>query len=276
MPVGQLLASTGSLTLFDYDESFTSNNPSSIISKYLKQNVQLKFYDVVYAVDSSEDSLQESIYYVPIKQMYANSFPELNSVNREVTLEMRDLFFYFEDLDAPQILIEGASLSYAVSLLLDSVGFANYVFLRTNDEDDPIIPYFFISPEKTIAEVLQSLAVSTQSAMFFDEYNNFIVMSKNYIMPKPEDRPTDIVLKGSPDQERVDVLENSSSGKELANIIEMSSSENKIYNDGIISYTTRYLQKTYGSLKQASLIDKDKTWIYRPVLLWEAGEQQLS
>jgi hypothetical protein len=275
MPVGQLLASTGSLSLFDYDEAFTYNNPNSILAKYLKINVQIKLYDVVYALESFEESIQQSTFYVPIKFMYVDSFPEINSVNRNVELELRDLFFYFEDLDAPQILVENASLSYAVSLLLDSIGFANYAFLRVSEEDDPIIPYFFVAPEKTVAEVLQSLALSTQSAMFFDEYNNFIVMSKNYIMPKEDERPTDIVLSGSGDQEKSGVLENSSTKNKLANIIEMSSSENKIYNDGSISYTTRYIQKTYGSLKQASLIDKDKTWIYRPVLLWEAGGEEL-
>lgn len=275
MPVGQLLASTGSLTLFDYDEAFTPNNPNSIVSKYLKINVQVKLYDVIYTSESLEESIQESTYYVPVKYMYADSFPELNSVNRNVSVDLRDLFFYFEDLDAPQILIESASLSYAVSLLLDSVGFSNYAFLRVDEEDDPIIPYFFVAPETTIAQVLQSLAMSTQSAMFFDEYNNFIVMSKNYIMPKEDQRPTDIILLGSTDQEKTGVLENSSTKSTLANVIEMSSSENKVYNDGQISYTTRYIQKTYGSLKQASLIDRDKTWIYRPVLLWEAGGEEL-
>ena len=44
-----------------------------------------------------------------------------------------------------------------------------------------------------------------------------------------------------------------------------------IYNNGKISYTTRYIQRSYGSIRQASMIDKDKTWIYKPVLLWEAS-----
>jgi hypothetical protein len=275
MPVGQLLASTGSVNLFDYDESFSRNNTESIVSKYLNINIQFKLYETIYALDFGEDSLQEAIYYVPIKYMYADSFPEVNSESREVAISLRDLFFYFESVDAPQILIESASVSYAVSLLLDSIGFGNYAFLRTDENDDPIIPYFFVAPDKSVAEVLQELAVSTQTAMFFDEYNNFVLMTKDYIMPSEEDRETDIVLKGSIDQEKRGVLENASKSNKLSNIINLSSSNTKIYNDGKVNYTTRYIQKTYGSLKQASLVDRDKTWIYRPVLLWEAGGEEL-
>lgn len=275
MPVGQILASTGSLQLFDYDESFSSNNVNSIISKYLNINIQFKLFEVIYAFDSDGEGLKNAIYHVPIKYMYSDSFPEVSSTNRSVSIELRDFFFHFESLNAPQLLIESASVSYAVSLLLDSVGFSNYVFLRTQDTDDPIIPYFFVAPDRTVAEILQDIASSTQTAMFFDEFNNLVLMTKDYIMPSEDERPTDIILRGSQDQERNGILENSSTKDRLANIINLSSSNTKIYNDGQVNYTTRYIQKTYGSLKQASLIDRDKTWIYRPVLLWEAGGEQL-
>ena len=87
--------------------------------------------------------------------------------------------------------------------------------------------------------------------MFFDEYNNFICMSKSYMMPTVEERTSDFTLS-----------------KDL-NIIDVSSQNNLVYNNGSINYDTRSIQKTYGSIKQASLIDSDKTWIYKPVLLWE-------
>ena len=271
MPVGQLLASTGSLSIFDYDQSFNSKNTNSIIADYLKVNLQIKLYEIINFVESNQ--LYE--YYIPIKTMYADSFPEVSSETRAVSLEIRDLFFYFESTTAPQILIENASLSYAISLLLDSIGFSNYAFLRVDEEDDPIIPYFFVAPDQSIATILQQLAISTQSAMFFDEYNNFIVMSKNYIMPTSQQRSTNLTLTGSLDQTKQGQLENKSTSTKLSNIIEMTSSENKIFNAGSINYTSRYIQKTYGSLKQASVIDRDKTWIYKPVLLWEVSGEEL-
>jgi hypothetical protein len=268
MPVGQLLAGVGSLTLFDYDLAFSSLNQNSIVSKYLSKNIQIKFYEIIVDVDGYD-------YYIPIKTMYSEGIPEINNSDRSVSLELRDFFFYFESKSAPQILIQNASLSYAVSLLLDSVGFSNYVFKRMSGEAETIIPFFFVSPDKTIAEVLNDIAVSTQTAMFFDEYNNLILMSKEYMLPsKTDERPTDITLYGSNDFSIDGQIHNKTTKPKLANIVELSSQQDSIFNDGKISYTTRYIQRSYGSVRQAAMVDNDKTWVYQPALLWEvAGEQ---
>jgi hypothetical protein len=267
LPVGQLLASNGSLRLFDYDQAFNLNNENSIIKNYITKNIQIKMYEVIINVDGYD-------YFVPMKTMYTEGFPESNTDNRQVSLKLRDMFSYFESLTAPQTLATNASLTSAVSMLLDSIGFSNYVFKRTVGEKDPIIPYFFIPPDKTVAQVLNELAVSTQTAMFFDEYNNFVMMSKNYILPEESQRSTDFVLSGSKDSVDDGVVENKITKTKLANIISISSQNSDIFNDGSINYKTRYIQKTYGSIKQASVIDKEKTWIYKPALLWEvAGDQ---
>lgn len=274
MPVGQLLAGTGNISLFDYDQSFFKSNvwnseekTGSIIAEFASQNLQIKMYEVISDVEGYD-------YYVPLKTMYSEGFPEISNSDRQVSLTLRDLYFYFESVIAPQTLITNASLSYAVSLLLDSIGFSNYSFKRLDSENDPIIPFFFIPPDKSVAEVLSDLAISTQSTMFFDEYNNFIVMSKNYILPSEDERETNIVLYGSRDFEKDGAYQNKKIGAEstpLANIISISSQPNQVYNDGSINYTTRYIQRSYGKLSQGSLINRDKTWIYKPVLLWEVA-----
>lgn len=265
MPVGQLLAGVGSLSLFDYDLAFSSLNSNSIVSRYLSKNIQFKFYEIVVDVKDYD-------YYVPIKTMYSEGVPEVNSNDRSVEITLRDMFFYFESRSAPQILIQNASVSYAVSLLLDSAGFSNYVFKRMSNESESTIPYFFVSPDKTIAEVLNDIAVSTQTAMFFDEYNNLVLMSKEYMLPSQEDeRPTDIVLYGSNDFEKDGLINNKTTNPKLANIIQVNSQQDEVFNDGVVSYTTRYIQRSYGSLRQASMIDKDKTWVYKPALLWEVS-----
>lgn len=279
MPVGQLLASTGTLGLFDYDQAFFPQNTNSIISNYTSQNFQIKFYEVIAEVDGID-------YYVPIKTMYSEGFPQLTSSDRTVNLQLRDLFFYFESLTAPQILIENASLSYAVALLLDGIGFSNYAILRNEGESEVTIPYFYVGPDLSVAQVLSDLAVSTQSAMFFDEENNFIVMSKNYMMPSATERLTDVTLYGSDDIYDSGVLENKqgkldASGnhvavQKLANIIDLAAQDNLVYNDGILSYATKYIQRSYRTLKQANLIDRDKTWIYKPSLLWEVSASELT
>jgi hypothetical protein len=264
LPVGQLLAATGSIDIFDYDQAFFKENTGSIINNYTSQNIQIKLYEIVTDVDGFD-------FFVPIKTMYSEGFPSVSNDDRLVSLNLRDLFFYFESSTAPQMLIQNASLSYAVSLLLDSLGFSNYVFKRNEGESEEIIPYFYIEPDKSVAQVLNDIARSTQSAMFFDEYNNFVVMSKGYMMPSLEDRKTDVILYGTKDFQKNGIEKNKKTKEKLSNIISISSQDNEVYNDGNITYSTRYIQKSYGSIRQASLLERDKTWIYKPALLWEVA-----
>jgi hypothetical protein len=267
LPVGQLLASVGSISLFDFDQSFFPENEKSIIQKYTSQNIQFKLYEIVLDVDGTD-------FYIPIKTLYSEGFPDISGSNRSVSLELRDLFFYFESRSAPQIIVQNVSLSYAVSLLLDSIGFSNYIFLRNPGEIEDIIPNFFIQPDDNVAEVLQDLAKSTQTAMFFDESNNLVLMSKGYILPDEDQRETDTVLYGSKDFERFNEVKNIRIKENIANIQDISFRNNEVFNDGVISYETRSIQRSYSSIRQAFLTDRDKFWVYKPVLLWEAEGQE--
>lgn len=279
MPVGQLLASTGSLEIFDYDQAFFSENTSSVISKYLSQNIQTKFYEITVDVDGYD-------YYIPMKTMYSEGFPEVSSTDRQVTLNLRDMFFYFESVTAPQMFLQNVSSSYAISILLDNAGFSNYTFKRNSaNEKELIIPNFSVAPDRSLAEVLQDLALSSQSAMFFNEENNFVVMSREYIMPTEAQRATDVTLYGSKDSLDFGVEENKQGVEDpadptsyiaktkLANIVELSSTTNDVYNDGLITYKTAYIQKSYSSIAQAQLSSKERTWIYKPSLLWEISPE---
>jgi hypothetical protein len=265
LPVGQLIASNGAINIFDYDQAFNENNPSSIIAKYINRHVQFKFYEVIVDVDGWD-------YYVPIKTLYSDSFPKQDLMGKTVSLSLRDMYWYLESITAPQILMTEVSVSSAVSLLLDHVGFSNYTFKRVANEKEIIIPYFFVGPDKSVAEVLQDLAVSTQTAMFFDEYNNFVMMSKDYIMPTVEQRPTTFELKGTNDLFSDREVKNKTLDKaKIANIISVSVQPNNVYNDGVINYTTRHIQRSIGSLRQASLLDEERYYTYKPVLLWEVS-----
>jgi hypothetical protein len=263
LPVGQLLASTGSLSIFDDDQSFNEYNTSSIISNYVRKNIKFNFYEIIVNVDGFD-------YYVPIKTLYSEGMPQADITSGTLDIELRDLYFFIESMPAPRLLMTETSLSMAIMTLLDYIGFSNYSFRRLDTESDPIIPYFFVAPDQNVAEVLNQLAVATQSAMFFDEFNNFVVMSKNYLMPETGERPTDFVLSGTNNQTDSGVIENATSGN-LPNIISIASQDKKVYNGGNISYTARYIQRSYGSIRQSSMVDKDKTWIYKPALLWEVS-----
>lgn len=265
LPVGELMVSGGSLTLFDTDNSFNFNNQNSIVADHLRKNIKFTFYEVIQNVNNAN-------YYVPLKTLYSQYFPVTDQATGNVQFDLRDFYFYFENSKAPQILLTEVSLSQAVAILLDNIGFSNYVFRRLDGVSDPVIPYFFIPPDSSVAEVLNQLAIATQSAMFFDEYNNFVVMTKEYLLDNTGSRSTDIVLYGSEDSETDGIVKNKlKQNAKPANIVSISASDRLIYNNGQINYTTRYIQKSYGSIRQAQMVGPDKTWIYKPVLLWEVS-----
>ena len=263
LPVGQLLASNGTISLFDDDQAFNENNSSSIIADYVRKNIKFNFYEIILDVDGFD-------YYVPIKTLYSEGFPQADVTAGTISINLRDFFFFLESMSAPRLLTTQTSLSYAITTLLDYIGFTNYTFKRVVGESDPIIPYFFVAPDQNVAQVLNQLALATQTAMFFDEYNNLVVMSKDYLMPTEAQRSTDFILSGSNNQTDSGVTENVTSGN-LPNILSIASQDKKIYNDGKINYTTRYIQRSTGSIKQSSMVDQNKTWIYKPSLLWEVS-----
>jgi hypothetical protein len=258
IPIGSLSASNGRIDIFDSDFSFNNNNifdfenkTGSILAGYLDMPVKFLFYDITKNVGSFD-------YFIPIKTMYSTSFPQVTGTGTIVSIELRDLFFYLESMPAPQLLLTDVSLSWAITVLLDYAGFTNYTFKRIQGYPEIIIPYFFVEPDQNVAEVLQKLAIASQSAMFFDEYNNFIIMSKEYIIPTSEDeRKTDTTLYGQTEEQN------------LPNIINLTSQNKLVYNDGRINYTVRYIQRSIGSTKTAQTLDQYKQYIYRPVLLWE-------
>ena len=263
LPVGQLVASNGSINIFDYDQAFNENNSSSIISKYVNRHIQFKFYEVIVDVDGWD-------YWVPMKTLYSDAFPKEDIMDKKIAITLRDMYWYLESTTAPQILMTEVSVSSAVSLLLDHIGFSNYTFKRVPNEKEIIIPYFFVGPDKSVAEVLQDLAISTQTAMFFDEYNNFVMMSKNYIMPTKDERATTFALKGTNDLfEDKEIKNKTLLNAKLSNIVSVSAQPNIVYNDGVINYTTRHIQRSIGSLRQASLLDDERYYTYKPALLWE-------
>ena len=264
LPVGGLLASNGNISLLNYDSSFSENNlfnrstnTGSLIASLLQPNIKFDFYEAVLDVDGYDK-------FIPLKTFYSEDFPSAVGGLENVNIELRDNFFRLETLDAPNLFLKNVTLTSAVAILLDSIGFSNYVFKNITEQSDPNIPYFFVEPDTTVAEVLQRLAVATQTAMFFDEYNNFVIMTKEYLLPKYTERNSDITLYGQ------------KNGNILPNIINISNSETSIINDGQINYVTRYIQRSPASLSQASKIDEDRTYIYKPVLLWEVANQEES
>jgi len=288
IPIGGFQPGTGSLTLLDYDMSFSPANENSVIKDLLDRNTSFYIYDNIQVGYKNN--------YVPIKKLY-NEFRMPDIAQYNVNYSLRDAFYRFENLEAPEIMLVDVGLSYAVGTILDLVGHTNYVFKRLDDEPEPTIPYFYVNPDNTLAEVLEKLAVATQSAMFFDEYNNFVVMYKEYLFSlnnrsdesdsvdnkfvyfcgdEPEKDEWDVreAAYEVADRNLQDIVSDESFPDILPNIIEVASDEKKVYNQGTIKYTTRHLERSVASLSTAEKLNADQNWQYKPALLWEVSASE--
>jgi len=285
LPVGSIMAANGELSILNYDGAFTKNNVlrfiddidssntpriGSLVAQYIKPNIKFVFYEAILNVNGYDK-------FIPMKSMYAEEFTGTSGGTSELSIPIRDFFFRVESLKAPSMFFTDISLTSAVCLLMDSIGFSNYVFKGFDDDlenentnvsfKDPLIPFFFVNPDSSVAQALLDLSVSCQAAMYFDEYNRLVVMPKEYLLPEFGARESDIVLYGQVEIENDNAIS-------LPNIANISNSETKIFNDGTIQYNIRYIQRDIKNLSQLSLFDEDRVYGYKPVLLWEVGGNQ--
>jgi hypothetical protein len=271
LPVGALVASTGQINLSNHDGAFTRLNvfnqdekTGSIISGNLRPQTKFDFYETVLNVQGYDK-------FIPLKTFYSENSAESYGGFSDVSLTLRDAFFRFESEMATPIFLQNCTLTMAVAVLLDNIGFGNYIFKNITTANDPVIPFFFVEPDISVAEVLQRLAQSTQTAMFFDEYNNFCMMPKEYLIPDYSigDSNTSI-------SERLVNLYGQKEVGSVPNIEFISGVDSKIINDGQINYTTRYIQRDVPNLEQAQINPNDKTYSYKSAILWELGDQDES
>lgn len=269
LPVGGLVASTGGINLSNHDGVFTELNTfntatktGSIIANNLKPQIKFDFYESVLDVNGYDK-------FIPLKTFYSENAAVATSGMQDVSLNLRDAYFILESNNATPIFLQNCTLTMAVALLLDNIGFSNYVFKSINTANDPVVPFFFIEPDASVAEVLQRLAQATQTAMFFDEYNNFVVMPKEYLMPEVSVRDDNTAIS-----ERLTTLYGQKTGNIVPNIETVGGFETKILNDGKINYTTRYIQREVSKLEQASLSLNERTYGYKSAILWELGDQK--
>jgi hypothetical protein len=271
LPVGGLVASTGVINLSNHDAVFTELNTfnpvtktGSIVANNLKPQIKFDFYESVLDVNGFDK-------FIPLKTFFSENAAVATSGMEDVSLTLRDAYFILESNKATPIFLQNCTLTMAVALLLDGIGFSNYVFKNISTANDPVIPFFFVEPDISVAEVLQRIAKATQTAMFFDEYNNFVVMPKEYLMPEVSIRNDNPAIS-----ERLITLYGQKTGNIVPNIETISGFETKILNDGQINYTTRYIQREVSRLEQASLSLSERTYGYKSAVLWELGNQQES
>jgi hypothetical protein len=183
LPIGSVVSSNGSISLSDYDSFFNKNNNDSILQNILKPNVEIKIYQKL--------TIGSNLYRFPLKTMYSGIWEDADSLI--VTTSLEDYFKFFREAAAPDLMIAnntGVPTSVALLMMLDNVGFTGFRFEKTsndNDYEDVVMDFFYSKKEQTVLEVLEAVAISTQTSIYMDVDNELIAMTKEKMI-SPENK----------------------------------------------------------------------------------------
>ena len=259
LPISDLSNDVGSLTLINYNLAFSKLNlydpetgKGSLISKYMNDHTKILLYTAI----KSDPILWK---YIPIKTMYVEYWPIADPGTGDLIVSMRDYFIFMESLPAPDLFYTDVAMTYVMATLFDNVGITNYAFIGFNQFNDINFPYFFCNESQSVLDVLSDLVHSARCGVYFDEYNNLIVASKDYL--SGVDRTKNIDLNGKNTDTELTDIESITIGKRVT------------YNDGEILYSPKFIQKQPINLEMAFRVGKDQKYLYEPVKLWQLGEK---
>jgi hypothetical protein len=281
LPVGGLVTSNGNIQISNSDSIFMFNGRLNEL-KLLSPDVLFKFYQRV-----TYSSIE---YVVPIKEMYAIAWNVQNDFS--VSIDLEDKFRIFKQIKVPDLVFwteRGIPFSVIILTLLDNCGVTGLEFKKlTNDNksdnEDTKILNFYCKKDETLLEVLEKLAISTQSAMYIDAVGKLNVLTKERLtgrVRKAESTSssagTDFWLVGSPtnasDQEHAYISDY------IANISSIQETKVSPITDGTITYHNFDIAKSPGGqLLQSTDIELKSVppailavsdYVYKNTLLWE-------
>jgi len=172
LPTGKIVSSNGNISISNESQVFLFSS-SAAAYNLLSTDVEFRFYQTVESLN------------VPLKVMYSDSWDIGQDFTANVSLS--DKMRIFQETNVTDMCLvtkDGIPFSVIILLLLDNLGITGYEFKKSNessDSEDIKIKNFFCNKEQTLAEVLEKIAVATQSAIFIDAVGKLNVLTKERV-----------------------------------------------------------------------------------------------
>jgi hypothetical protein len=184
LPIGSIVSAEGSIDLFNEDNIISNKNSSSILNDLLKPNVKFTILNVVNSGQITR--------YIPVKVMYAVSWDEMSEW--KVRVDLKDFMKFLEDKSCPDMLLAskgGIKMSAIIKILLDNCGVTRFNFIKSKDEEEFLyedihLDFFRCKKEDSVSTVLNEIGRSAQLSIFFDNFNNLTVMTKEATSTKTD------------------------------------------------------------------------------------------
>ncbi|QGH76370.1 minor tail protein [Streptomyces phage Daubenski] len=202
-PLGSASSNTASIQLSNIDGRYNNTNDESLFYGLVDKNIKFTYrigYDTTPVGGSG-------MVYVTEYTMFADSWA--GQGEEIATVSLKDASKFLQEIKPPKMFFENMTLGRIVWQLCDIIGFSDYFYDKTDDDKATIVPYFWTDGEKTIWEIFSSLASTTQSAIYFDEFGilQILTRDKAYNIGNPIAWQLDGVVNGTKQPDIVDVAQ---------------------------------------------------------------------
>ncbi|QBP30858.1 minor tail protein [Streptomyces phage EGole] len=235
-PLGGASSNTASIQLSNIDGRYNNTNDESLFYGLIDKNVKFT-YNIGYDTTPVGGS---GMVYIREYTMFADSW---SGQGEEIaTVSMKDASKFLQEMKPPKMFFENMTLARIVWQLCDIMGFSDYAYEKIDDDKATIVPYFWTDGEKTIWEIFSSLAITTQSAIYFDEFGILQILTR--------DKAYNL---GNPIAWQLDGLKN---GTKQPDIVDLSQK----YDYEANNVTVRYSKATMSETQQGRTPVMDIVW----------------
>lgn len=194
LPVGTVSANSIQMTLNKFDNLSVQGNSAMQIVEYDKSNsfaintskvylykdVELKPYFDIYHTNGVSGTAPNKYDRVNQGTFFIDSF----SIDQygQVEIVALDGAKALQETICPPTLCEGYPITAIIRRLLDNIGFTNYNFNLTTNDQSVISPnYWWADDTTTVWQAIQELCRDTQMTAIFDENNTLQFYSREYM-----------------------------------------------------------------------------------------------
>jgi hypothetical protein len=158
-PIGTLTGNSGSVVLWNGDNTYSADSPDSPYIDLLEPNAELRLQYIYTVGGVAQPAIDQFT-------LYADSWASQKS--DLVTVELTDYSKYFQNIKPRPAMWENLTVPEILFRVCDSIGFSKYQIDQHDATTNFVIPVFWTDGEQNMWEVLDGLAKASQSAIYFD------------------------------------------------------------------------------------------------------------
>jgi hypothetical protein len=106
-----------------------------------------------------------------------------NQMSAEVSVDLYDSANFLQQIKTAAAFWEGMTAGSIIWRLMDSAGFANWSYTSSTD-DVVAVPFYWNDKDSTVWDNIQKIAEATQTAAYFDEYDNLQIKNAKTLFSK--------------------------------------------------------------------------------------------